>query len=57
MQRGHGLFARELVAKKGRIADADVEAVRAAGFTDGDIAEVIAHVALCGPTSRYPVAR
>jgi hypothetical protein len=40
MQRGHGLFARELVAKKGRIADSDVEAVRAAGFTDGDIAEV-----------------
>src|SRR5260370_4384592 len=39
-------FARELVTKKGRIADADVQAVRAAGFTDGEIAEIIAHVAL-----------
>jgi len=39
-------FARELVAKKGRATDADVEAVRRAGFSDGEIAEIIAHVAL-----------
>jgi AhpD family alkylhydroperoxidase len=39
-------FAREIVAKKGRTADGDVEAVRRAGFTDGEIAEIIAHVAL-----------
>ena len=35
-------FARELVAKKGRATDADVEAVCRAGFSDGEIAEIIA---------------
>ena len=39
-------FARQLVAKQGRIADADVDAARRAGLNDGEIAEVIAHVAL-----------
>ena len=39
-------FAREVVAKKGQLTDADFEAVRKAGFGDGQIAEIIAHVAL-----------
>jgi alkylhydroperoxidase family enzyme len=39
-------FASELVAKRGRATEADVETVRRAGFTDGEIAEIIAHVAL-----------
>ena len=39
-------FARQLVAKQGRMSDADIEAVRRAGLADGEIAEVIAHVAL-----------
>jgi uncharacterized peroxidase-related enzyme len=39
-------FAREIVAKKGRIADAEFDAVRNAGFMDVEIAEIIAHVAL-----------
>ncbi|HMD44240.1 MAG TPA: carboxymuconolactone decarboxylase family protein [Candidatus Acidoferrum sp.] len=39
-------FARQVVAKKGRVSDADFEAVREAGFSDGEIAEIIAHVAL-----------
>jgi uncharacterized peroxidase-related enzyme len=39
-------FARELVVKKGRATDADLEAVRRLGFSDGEIAEIIAHVAL-----------
>ncbi|MGA2419730.1 MAG: carboxymuconolactone decarboxylase family protein [Candidatus Acidiferrum sp.] len=39
-------FARAIVAKKGNASDGDVQAVRAAGFTDGEIAEIIAHVAL-----------
>jgi uncharacterized peroxidase-related enzyme len=39
-------FAREIVATMGRPTDTDVDAVRRAGFTDGEIAEVIAHVAL-----------
>jgi uncharacterized peroxidase-related enzyme len=39
-------FAREIVAKKGQPTDSDFDAVRKAGFTDGEIAEIIAHVAL-----------
>ena len=39
-------FARAIVAKKGLATDADVQAARNAGFTDGEIAEIIAHVAL-----------
>ena len=39
-------FARQIVAKQGRATQADVDAVRNAGFTDGEIAEIIANVAL-----------
>jgi AhpD family alkylhydroperoxidase len=39
-------FARKLVESRGRATDADVAAVRNAGFDDGAIAEVVAHVAL-----------
>jgi uncharacterized peroxidase-related enzyme len=39
-------FARTVVAKRGLVDDADVEAVRAAGHGDAEIAEVVAHVAL-----------
>ena len=34
------------MAKQGRATQSDVDAVRGAGFTDGEIAEIIAHVAL-----------
>jgi len=39
-------FARQIVAKQGRATQADLDAVRSAGFSDGEIAEIIAHVAL-----------
>jgi uncharacterized peroxidase-related enzyme len=39
-------FARRVVAKRGRVTDADFEAVRMAGFGDGEVAEIISHVAL-----------
>ena len=39
-------FARQIVATRGRPTDADFDSVRGAGFTDGEIAEIIAHVAL-----------
>jgi uncharacterized peroxidase-related enzyme len=39
-------FARQVVAKKGRVSDAEFDAVRKAGFSDGEIAEIVAHVAL-----------
>ena len=39
-------FTRLLVANRGRVADADFEGLRQAGFGDGEIAEIIAHTAL-----------
>lgn len=39
-------FARTLVIKRGWATDADVKNVRDAGFSDGEVAEIIAHVAL-----------
>lgn len=39
-------FARTLVIKRGWATDGDLSAVRAAGFTDAQISEIVAHVAL-----------
>ncbi|QJW99513.1 carboxymuconolactone decarboxylase family protein [Frigoriglobus tundricola] len=39
-------FARKLLATRGRATDADLAAVRDAGYTDGEITEIVAHVAL-----------
>jgi uncharacterized peroxidase-related enzyme len=39
-------FAQLVVAHKGDVADGDVGAVRAAGWSDGEISEIVAHVAL-----------
>lgn len=39
-------FARKLVALHGKATDADVQAVRDAGYTDGEITEIVGHVAL-----------
>jgi uncharacterized peroxidase-related enzyme len=39
-------FARTLVEKRGDVADADIAAVRKAGYGDAEIAEVVAHVGL-----------
>jgi uncharacterized peroxidase-related enzyme len=39
-------FARKLVATRGKATDADLEAVRAAGYGDGEITEIVGHVAL-----------
>jgi uncharacterized peroxidase-related enzyme len=39
-------FSLELVNKRGSVNDADVQAVKAAGYTDGEVGEIVAHVAL-----------
>lgn len=39
-------FARKLVVERGHVADSDLDQLRHHGFTDGDIAEVVANVAL-----------
>ncbi len=39
-------FALKLVDQRGQVADGDVQALRAAGFDDEAIVEILAHVAL-----------
>lgn len=39
-------FAREVVASRGQVSDEVLAAVRAAGATDAEIVEVVAHVAV-----------
>lgn len=39
-------FAVKLVQQRGRVAEADLSAVRAAGYEDAEIVEIVAHVAL-----------
>lgn len=39
-------FANVLIEKRGRVNDTDVNAVKAAGLTDGEIGEVVGHVGL-----------
>jgi uncharacterized peroxidase-related enzyme len=39
-------FALKLVETRGQVTDPDIVALRAAGFDDGQIVEIIAHVAL-----------
>jgi uncharacterized peroxidase-related enzyme len=39
-------FAQVIVEHRGLVSDQDVEAVRQAGFTDGEVAEIVANVAL-----------
>lgn len=39
-------FARQIVTDRGLVTDGDVERVREAGYTDGEIAEIVAAVAL-----------
>lgn len=40
------LFANKLVNKRGHVTDEDVESVLAAGFTQGEVGEIIGHVAI-----------
>jgi uncharacterized peroxidase-related enzyme len=39
-------FAAQVTRARGHVVDADVAAVRAAGYTDAQIVEIVAHVAL-----------
>jgi uncharacterized peroxidase-related enzyme len=39
-------FARLLVVNRGQTTDQDLHDLRAAGYSDGEIAEIVAHVAL-----------
>lgn len=39
-------FARKIVSDRGNVSDDDVQKVRQAGYTDGEVAEIVANVAL-----------
>lgn len=39
-------FARTLIFNRGEVSDSDVQEVRRAGFSDGEIGEIVANVAL-----------
>lgn len=39
-------FARKIAAERGIVTDADLQSVRAAGFSDAELVEIVAHVAL-----------
>jgi len=39
-------FALSVLEHRGRVSDEEIAAVRAAGFDDGEVVEIIAHVAL-----------
>jgi uncharacterized peroxidase-related enzyme len=39
-------FALRVAQERGSVADADIAAVKAAGFTDADVVEIVTHVAL-----------
>ena len=39
-------FAKTLVSKKGLVNDADVNTVKAAGVSEGEVGEIVGHVAL-----------
>ncbi|MGH9871915.1 MAG: carboxymuconolactone decarboxylase family protein [Pyrinomonadaceae bacterium] len=39
-------FARTIIVNRGEVSDADLQTVKAAGFDEGEVAEIIANVAL-----------
>lgn len=39
-------FAQTLVEKKGQVSDSDVDEVKVAGVTEGEVGEIVGHVAL-----------
>ncbi len=49
-------FARELLEKRGQVPASSVLALRDQGFTDGAIAEIVAHVALNIFTNYFNIA-
>lgn len=49
-------FAKQVLDAKGRIGEDELAAVRNAGFSDGEIAEIIAHVALNVFTNYFNIA-
>ncbi len=50
------VFAKRVLDAKGQVNEADLSTVRGAGFSDGEVAEIIAHVALNVFTNYFNIA-
>lgn len=48
-------LVRELIERRGRVSDASIQAVRAAGFGDAELVEIVAHVGLNTLTNLFNV--
>ena len=46
-------FARQVIEARGNVADADLATVRAAGYTDANVAEIVALVAMYSLTNFF----
>ncbi len=46
-------FAHQIVVARGQVSDADVNRLREAGYSDGEIVEIIAHIALNNFTNYF----
>jgi alkylhydroperoxidase family enzyme len=46
-------FARKVIETRGKVSDADVKAVRDAGYTDANVIEIIALVAMFSLTNFF----
>src|SRR6201984_2966458 len=53
---GRLTFARELLEKRGQVPASSIQALRDQGFTDGEIAEIVGHVALNIFTNYFNIA-
>jgi uncharacterized peroxidase-related enzyme len=49
-------FAKRVLDGKGQVSESDLAAVHAAGFSDGEVGEIIAHVALNIFTNYFNIA-
>ena len=46
-------FARQVIASRGKVSDADVQAVRDAGYTEANVIEIVALVAMYSLTNYF----
>jgi uncharacterized peroxidase-related enzyme len=48
-------FARKVIETRGKVSDADLKAVRDAGYTDANVMEIVALVAMYSPQGGSPI--
>ena len=48
-------FARKVIQTRGQVSDSDLKAVRDAGYTDANVMEIVALVAMYSPQGGSPI--